>query len=234
LIHTPRHANPPQLLVRHKDRWTRRFQEIHAGGLSRDWATKTARQALRAVLYGFAHGKCVYCEGALGVTAQLDIEHYTAKSVAPERAFEWENLLPACSLCNGSKGEVDHGNILLKPDAENPETYFWMHPDTGELEPHPLLEGDQIRRALETIRICGLQRAALCTKRLWMFRRVSRWMDEIADRGELSDPLIEEWKELSDPRSGYKFVFRHVLTLRGLQILAQRDRDAFERTPNRG
>ena len=50
----------------------------------------------------------MYCESALEVTSYLEIEHYVAKTVTPELAFEWTNLLPACRLCNNAKGEQDH------------------------------------------------------------------------------------------------------------------------------
>src|SRR5580658_6712901 len=122
----------------------------------------------RRCLRGLAHGKCVYCESALGVTTYLEIEHYVAKTVTPALAFEWTNLLPACRLCNNAKSEQDHKGALLKPDAEDPEPYFWIHPDTGKLEPHPKLDAAQSRRANETIRICDLERPALCVKRVDM------------------------------------------------------------------
>jgi uncharacterized protein (TIGR02646 family) len=161
-----------------------------------------------------AHGKCVYCESTLGVTAYLEIEHYVAKTVTPALAFEWTNLLPACRLCNNAKGELDHKGALLKPDDEDTEPYFWIHPDTGKLEPHSKLDVAQSCRANETIRLCDLQRPALCTKRVEMLMRVFQASGS-------------QWKELCDPRTEYKLVLRHALELRGQHELAVHDRTRF-------
>src|SRR3989442_3928123 len=63
----------------------------------------------------------------------------------------------------------------------------------------------------ETIRLCALQRPALCTKRQDMLSRVGRW---------LQTPQAEEWEYLSRPSTEYKLVLRHMLVLRGLNELA--------------
>jgi len=217
MVHTPRLLPPPPELVKHGKRWTSRFQAIASGSTKGDWATQTAKKVLSAALRGLAHGKCVYCESALEVTSYLEIEHHVAKTVAPELAFEWTNLLPACRVCNNAKGEQDHKGALLKPDAEDPEPYFWIHPDTGKLAPHPKLDESQSRRANETIRLCDLQRPALCTKRVEMLIRVLRTLSS----PEVTGPVLEE---LLSPSTEYKFVLRHVLETRGQHQLAEIDR----------
>jgi hypothetical protein len=144
----------------------------------------------------------------------LEIEHYVAKTVTPSLAFEWTNLLAVCRLCNNAKSEQDHKGALLKPDDEDPEPYFWIHPDTGKLEPHPKLDGAQSYRATETIRLCGLQRSALCVKRVDMLTRVL-------------NAIGSQWKDLCDPSTEYKLVLRHALVLRGQHALAECDRQRF-------
>ncbi|MGA2593346.1 MAG: retron system putative HNH endonuclease [Bryobacteraceae bacterium] len=224
MVHTPRTLPPPSQLVKHRTKWTARFQAARKSGSQRDWATSHAKRVLRTALRGLAHGKCVYCESALEVTGYLEIEHYVAKTVASDLAFEWTNLLPACQLCNNAKGEEDHKNSLLKPDNEDPEPYFWIHPDTGKLEPHPNLDVDQTHRANETIRLCDLQRPALCTKRVEMSTKVLRWLLS-------TDRAGSEWEELSSPRMEYKFVLRHMLETRGQHTLAEFDRERYTRRP---
>jgi uncharacterized protein (TIGR02646 family) len=218
MVHTPRTSPPPAELVTHGKRWTVRYESIASGSSTGDWATQSAKKVLAVALRGLAHGKCVYCESALGVTTYLEIEHYVAKTVTPALAFEWTNLLPACRLCNNAKSEQDHKGALLKPDAEDPEPYFWIHPDTGKLEPHPKLDAAQSRRANETIRICDLQRPALCTKRVEMLMRALQ-------------ATASQWEELCDPRTEYKFVLRHVLETRGQHQIAEIDRVRFTRAP---
>ena len=183
---------------------------------------------LSGALYSRAHGKCVFCESPLEVSGDLEVEHYVAKVVKPDLAFEWTNLLPACRRCNRSKGSQDHGNVLLKPDIENPEPYFWIHPGTGRLEAHPSLDAAGQHRALETIRICDLQRPALCTKRAEMLSRVSRWLQQISETAALTAPLRDEWDYLSNRATEYKFVIRHVLDLHGKDQLSAHDRTGFE------
>jgi uncharacterized protein (TIGR02646 family) len=216
MVHTPRTLPPPPQLLKHKQRWTDRLLTAPQS----DWATAHAKKVLRTALRGLAYGKCAFCGSVLEVTAYLEIEHYVAKTVTPALAFEWSNLLPACRLCNNAKGEKDHQGALLKPDAEDPEPYFWIHPDTGKLEPHPKLDEAQSRRANETIRLCDLQRPALCTKRVEMLMRVLRWLSS----AKLTGP---EWEELSSPSLEYKFVLRHVLETRGQHELAEYDRRRF-------
>jgi len=163
----------------------------------------------------------------LEVSSYLEVDHYVAKTVACELAFEWTNLLPACQCCNTAKGQHDHYNALLKPDDEDPEPYFWVHPDTGKLEPHPRLTDAQAHRARETIRLCDLQRAALCTKRAEMLARVGRWLNQTAQADRITKELREEWDALSHPGMEYKFVVRHALELRGQHVLAEYDRTRF-------
>jgi uncharacterized protein (TIGR02646 family) len=166
------------------------------------------------------HGKCIYCESALGVTSEANVEHYHAKTLKPEMAFEWTNLLPACEMCNGAKRATDHAGLLLKPDAEDPEPFFWIDLGTGKLEPHPALDAAGRERAEQTIQLCNLQRGALCSQRIDMIRRVSGWLT-------LAVPGFDEWKDLAHPTTQYKFVIRHILTQKGLGALADEDRRIF-------
>jgi len=227
MIHTPRRSAPPADLLRHKIGWTDRYCRICATGQRLDWATKAAKRILKPLLYALAHGKCVYCESALEVTGALEIEHYTPKTVTPRQAFEWLNLLPACGRCNNAKADEDHRGALLKPDVEDPEPFFWLHPDTGRLEPHPSLDEAQQARASETIRLCDLQRPALCTQRVLMLRRVGRWLERVSAEDALSPCLAREWAEMLDPKTEYKFVLRHALVLHGQNDLARLDRTTF-------
>jgi uncharacterized protein (TIGR02646 family) len=179
-------------------------------------------------LEALAHGKCAFCESVLGVTTDLEIEHYVAKTIDPELTFEWTNLLPACHKCNSSKGNADHGGLLLKPDAEDPEPFFWLHPE-GRLEPHPRLDEAGRRRAEETIRLLNLQRGALCSKRVEMHDLVICWLERAGrHRERLPRRLRKEWENLLSPRAEYKYVIRSTLELAGHPELAEEDRRKWE------
>ena len=123
------------------------------------------------------------------------------------------------------EGDQDHGGALLKPDDEDPEPYFSLQETTGELLPHPSLSEDGRRRALETIRLCDLQRPALCANRIEMMNRVRLWLKLSAGNTPLHI-LEEEWASLSNRATQYKFVVRYVL--KDDSDLAAEDRRLFE------
>lgn len=229
MVRTRARADPPAQLLRQAARWTARYRAILDGTKKGDWATRGAKKALSSTLRELAHGKCVYCESALDVTVDLEVDHYIAKTIRPELAFEWTNLLPSCRLCNRPKLNHDHANSLLKPDSEDPEPFFWIHPDTGKLEPHPVQDAEGRHRAEESIRLCDLQRAALCTRRIDMLNRVNWWLQNLAAHG-LTSEVRQEWELLSRPTNEYKFVVRHALELHGRNELADFDRQRFRDT----
>lgn len=71
------------------------------------------RDALRAM----SGDRCAWCEAALG--SGLEVEHYLPKTSFPWLRYCWQNLLPACRECNGSKRawypESLAGKTLLDP-----------------------------------------------------------------------------------------------------------------------
>jgi uncharacterized protein (TIGR02646 family) len=220
---------PPALLLAQRAKWTGRWLEVHTGVLRALWAPASVRKLLSDELRKLTFGKCAFCEGLLEVTSFLEIEHYVAKTVSPEQTFEWSNLFPICRLCNSHKGDFDHGGMLLKPDADDPESMLWLHPGTGELEPKSGLEDATRRRVERTLELCDLQRGSLCTKRIETMEVTIRWLQRLSlRRGRLDRHLREEWDHLLDPRTEYKFVIRHVFETRGDPRLAELDRSRFQ------
>jgi uncharacterized protein (TIGR02646 family) len=220
---------PPLLRVDGAE-WTERWQEIRAGRRRGDWAPASAKRGLSDNLRKLAFGKCAFCESLLDVTTYLQIEHYVAKTVQPEHAFEWRNLFPICARCNGAKRDVDHAGVLLKPDTGDPEKLLWLHPDTGRLEMRAKIGRGAQQRVERTLDLCDLQRGPLCTKRIETMEATIHWLERMVRvDGCLDDPLRKEWWRLIDPRTEYKFVIRHVFETRGEPELAQRDRAGFAR-----
>jgi uncharacterized protein (TIGR02646 family) len=218
-IHRPRKA--PDILGAASTRvWAKEW----AMGRRKDWASPSAKKALRRVLGRMTRGKCTYCESVLEVTSYLEVDHYHPKSRYPSKAYTWSNLFPACRVCNGAKGDSDHKGSLLKPDVEDPEPFFWVNPDSGELEPHPSLDDAGRHRADETIRICKLQRGGLRSLRLETLESVGRWLNRASDLSHLTGALQAELDCFLDPSTPYKLVIRHTLTIRGKAAFAERDR----------
>ncbi|AJY19666.1 hypothetical protein L0Z13_08750 [Burkholderia multivorans] len=67
------------------------------GSKPRREAFATIRDTLATMCIGPV--RCAYCEDS----AADEIEHVYPKSLFPERAFQWSNLLFACGPCNGPK-----------------------------------------------------------------------------------------------------------------------------------
>ena len=60
-----------------------------------------------------SNGKCSFCEVKLEEASTYnEIEHFKDKNTFPDDVIKWENLLPSCRHCNGSK---QRHNIVLNP-----------------------------------------------------------------------------------------------------------------------
>jgi uncharacterized protein (TIGR02646 family) len=217
----------PTKLISNRTKWTTRWTDSLRDTKKIEWATNGAKLALRDPLLTFTHGKCAFCEGTLNVTSFVEIEHYHAKTVKPELAFEWQNLFPACGICNQRKAHLDHQGRLLKPDVDNPEMLLWLNPGTGELQPHPTLDDVQQARVQETIKAYNLQRGQLCSARITMMTFVNNWLARVAITPEISNECRQEWHYMSLPSTPWKFVIRHILTLAGSAHLAEIDRKQY-------
>lgn len=71
--------------------------------------------SVKKVLVAAHHGKCCYCESQLKHVDHGDVEHYRPKAAVQQGraaplarpgyywlAYEWENLLFSCAICNGT------------------------------------------------------------------------------------------------------------------------------------
>jgi uncharacterized protein (TIGR02646 family) len=60
-----------------------------------------------------SYGKCAYCECPLTSESNyMEVEHFEDKKHNKDKVVIWENLLPSCKKCNGSKGTH---NVILEP-----------------------------------------------------------------------------------------------------------------------
>ncbi|MFA7239081.1 MAG: retron system putative HNH endonuclease [Sulfuricellaceae bacterium] len=114
--------------------------------------------------------RCAYCEGAIRHEGHL--EHFRQKNRNcpegyPELTFDWHNLFIAC----GSKDHCGHykdrlsaqpydPDQLIKPDEHDPEHYFYFH-SSGEIRALHGLDDEDKLRAIETIRVFGLDNRSL-------------------------------------------------------------------------
>ncbi|HEB3859829.1 TPA: hypothetical protein RZV89_004744 [Escherichia coli] len=72
--------------------------------------------------------KCAYCEVKLGEKSTYhEVEHFKDKNDYPDDVIEWNNLLPSCRHCNGSKGTHDVvEEPIVNPFEELPAEFFYI------------------------------------------------------------------------------------------------------------
>jgi uncharacterized protein (TIGR02646 family) len=83
---------------------------------------------IKGPLLKSSHGKCAYCECPLTSESNyMEVEHFEDKKHNADKVVIWENLLPSCKKCNGSKGT--HNVIdepIINPYVDNPKDHLSM------------------------------------------------------------------------------------------------------------
>ena len=185
------------------------------------------KKALEKLFYD----KCAYCESRPTATNPWDVEHYRPKGRVAERddhpgyywlAYDWENLLPACTFCNQrrkdqpryddpralpAQGKLDQFPIenenhrAMSPDdnldAERP---LLLNPCVDRPETHLTYDiqgqihptDEHDLRAKETIRICALRRRRLRTARARIVVVMSKAMRNLRLARETDNALAGE------------------------------------------
>lgn len=112
-------ANPPTYLSYQKKQDLTDKYKTHGTNV---WNKKEIKDALLRI----SHDKCAYCECEIGSAAgYLEVEHFIAKSIDPDKVLEWENLLPSCKSCNGKKGSHDViAEPIINPYKDEPKNHL--------------------------------------------------------------------------------------------------------------
>ncbi|HET9569788.1 MAG TPA: hypothetical protein VFP20_00040 [Bacteroidales bacterium] len=59
---------------------------------------------IKLKLLEFSNNKCCYCETNIKEESKyLEVEHFHHKNLYQDEVLEWDNLLPSCKKCNGTK-----------------------------------------------------------------------------------------------------------------------------------
>ncbi|AXE17363.1 hypothetical protein DR864_06270 [Runella rosea] len=154
------------------------------------------------------NNKCGYCECDLNLTSLPNIDNFYPKSIYPEKAFEWNNLILCCQVCNISKAnrfpQDENGNsLLINPSIENPDEHIELDANSGLL--NGLTEKGKV-----TISTLGLNRQELVE-----FRRRNENVQQIQslfpsinieqDRNTIYQTFIDNTKMISDVNSKLKY-----------------------------
>lgn len=127
------------------------------------------------------HNKCAYCETKL--TGGGDIDNFRPKSLYPTLVYNVTNLLPACPICNRSKGpqfpiegKIDQEKVHIDMVQEQ---YMLLNPYVDDPNEHLNFEVNGIispltERGAVTIKILNLNREALVTSRYESIENLKR------------------------------------------------------------
>lgn len=120
---------------------------------------------------------CMYCSS----NEPSQVEHFRPISFFPELAFEYENYLWSCDICNRSyKGErfppkTEPGAPILNPLDDNVWEYFFIEETFGRLLPRfDLATNQYLPRAVSTCEVVGIDRETVQIKRSRRYRNLRR------------------------------------------------------------
>ena len=175
---------------------------------------------VKETLKTMQHDKCAFCEAKITHIQYGDVEHFRPKGGWCQNdedtlhrpgyywlAYEWQNLLLACQLCNQrhkrnlfplddpAKRASSHQDdiepeqpVFINPTLENPEQHVTFH----GADPTPV---NGSKRGRETIRALGLHRPELREIRAKHLERLETWkrLLEAAESQDLPTPdLVTE------------------------------------------
>lgn len=137
-----------------------------------------AHERVKKQLRTMSGPKCAYCESFVLGNSYLHVEHFRPSSIYPFLAYDWNNLLLACEVCNSGYKKAkfplmdgsspienrnnpsllddSDDNALINPCTDPPENYFDF------LDEELICNGI---RAEQTRDVCGLNREDLKDER---------------------------------------------------------------------
>ncbi len=95
------------------------------------------------------HNKCYLCERKL--VTDFQVEHLKSRANHKEDAYNWRNLLCACSYCNGKKSNTSDG--ILNPLEKDVENIIFQKFDFPESKVLFRIKGEQTTEAELTIKL---------------------------------------------------------------------------------
>jgi len=82
-------------------------------------------------LLAFSNDKCCYCEANINEESKyLEVEHFYHKDTYKDEVLEWDNLLPSCKKCNGTKNDYDTKlEPIIDPSKVDPKDHlkYWRY-----------------------------------------------------------------------------------------------------------
>ena len=81
---------------------------------------------IQKALMEMSNSKCAFCEMKLGEESKyMEVEHFHDKSTYPDEVVQWDNLLPSCKTCNGTKSTHDTKvSPIVEPSKVDPKLHL--------------------------------------------------------------------------------------------------------------
>jgi hypothetical protein len=81
---------------------------------------------LKEALLDIGKGKCAYCQCDIKEESKyMEVEHFQDKDTYPDLVLNWDNLLPSCKRCNGSKSTHDVvKSPIINPFIDIPQNHL--------------------------------------------------------------------------------------------------------------
>ena len=130
MIKLTRSPKPTKLTLKLQKTLTREFQATGK--------TVWNLEFLKEALLSFSNNKCCYCESNINEESKyMEVEHFHDKHSYPSEVIAWENLLPSCKKCNGTKGiHNTYLEPIIDPSKDDPKMHlkFWCYRIKGKNE----------------------------------------------------------------------------------------------------
>lgn len=86
------------------------------------------KDQIKTPLSESSSNKCAYCETDLNSPSiYMEVEHFLPKSKHEDLVVSWNNLLPSCKRCNGTKNDDDIlANPIINPFDKDPREDFYF------------------------------------------------------------------------------------------------------------
>lgn len=134
---------------------------------------------LKNSLLDLSFDKCAYCECDLKEESKyMEVEHFQDKDDYPDLVLQWENLLPSCKRCNGSKSIHDVvADPIINPFEINPKNHL-------KLRNYRFKEKDLLgKTTIDVINLNNTERAVL--KRFEIGEMLQKTIESVQERLEL-------------------------------------------------
>jgi len=135
---------------------------------------------IKEVLFETTFKKCAFCEclpedgGGF-----VQVEHFYPKSIYYSECFSWDNFLPACSVCNTNKGDLDTREIeIINPYNDDPNENF-------HCKFLKILPNHNNVKAINTEREIELNSNRLINSRTELLRKLQILTEELRDLIEI-------------------------------------------------